>query len=110
MPHPPSGVGCPYIGATPRIQWRRATTLWAWRGRIGRSAPEMLEMRHRDARAVAPSHQHAILGLAKIRDADGQPYPDRDQRHGKGKGRDVGQHAMAKVVRFVAVPFIAREV
>src|SRR5674476_1255267 len=31
--------------------------------------PETLEMRRGNSRAIAASHQHAILGLAQIRDA-----------------------------------------
>src|SRR5258707_8893854 len=71
---------------------------------------ETLEMRRGNARAIAPPHQHAILGLAQIRDAHGKPNSNRGQRHGKGEGREVRQHAMAKIVRFFAGEFIARQI
>ena len=36
--------------------------------------------------------------------------PTAGQRDGKGEGRDVGQHAMAKIVRFFPGPLVARQV
>jgi hypothetical protein len=71
---------------------------------------EMLGVRRGNVRAIAPTHQHAILGLAQIRDAHGKPYSDRSQRDGKSEGRNVRQHAMTKIVRFIPVPRIARQV
>src|SRR3954471_1977355 len=112
MPHPRSGVECPYIGGPPRVQWRREL-----RGRIGfkrqkkaESGLKRLEMRGGDARAIAPSHQHAVLGFAQIRDAHGEPNSDRYQRDGKSEGCNVRQHAPAKVVRFVPLSLIARQI
>src|SRR5688572_7096139 len=66
--------------------------------------------RRRNRGAVAPSHQHAILGLAEIADGDRKPYSDRGQRDGEGEGRDVGKHAMAEFVRFLGGSFEAREI
>ena len=60
---------------------------------------------------VPTPHQDAILGLAEVRDAHGEPDPDRRQRHGESQGGDIGQHAMAEVVgRIVTAPFVAGEV
>jgi len=70
----------------------------------------MLDMRCGNLCAIAPPHQHAILGLAQIRDAHGKPYSDRRQRDGKSEGRDVRQHALAKIVRFIPVSLIARQI
>src|SRR5260370_3764910 len=75
-----------------------------------RSGPKTLDMRGGNARAIAPPHQHAILGLAQIGNADGEPYSDGRQRDGKSEGRDVRQHALAKIVRLIAVSLIARQV
>jgi hypothetical protein len=63
-----------------------------------------------NAHAIAPSHQHAILGPAQVRDAHGEPYPDSRQGDGERKGCNVCQHAMAKIVGFVAGPLIARQI
>ena len=60
--------------------------------------------------AVAPTHQHAILVLAQIGNAHRQPYSNGRQRDGEGEGRDVGQHAMLEVVRFLAASFEARQI
>jgi len=70
----------------------------------------MLETRRGNLCAIAPPHQHAILGLAQIRNAHGKPYSDRRQRDGKSEGRDVRQHALAKIVRFIPVSLIARQI
>src|SRR3981081_4639674 len=70
----------------------------------------MLEMRRGNARAVAASHQHAILGLAEVGDAHGEPDSDRRQRDRKGERRDVRQHAMTKIVSLVMVALIARQI
>ena len=60
--------------------------------------------------AVAPSHQHAILSPAQIRDAHGKPYSDRGQRHGEREGRNIGQHPMAEVVWLVTWPLVAGQI
>src|ERR1043166_790905 len=62
---------------------------------------------HGDAGAIAPAHQHAILGLAEIGDAHGQPDPDRGQRYRERECRKVRQHAMTEIVRFVPRAFVA---
>jgi len=36
--------------------------------------------------------------------------PYRRQRDGKSEGRDVRQHALAKIVRFIPVSLIARQI
>ena len=69
-----------------------------------------LEMRRGDARAIAASHQHAILALAQVGNAHGEPNSDRGQRDREGEGGDVRQHALAKIVGFIAVPLIARQI
>jgi hypothetical protein len=71
---------------------------------------KMLGVRRGNMRAVAPSHQHAILGFAQIRNAHGEPYSDRGQRDGKSEGRNIRQHALTKIVRLISVPFVARQV
>src|SRR6202022_386150 len=70
----------------------------------------MLDMRRGNPRAIAPPHQHAILGLAQIRNAHGEPDSDGRQRDGKGEGRNVRQHATAKIVRFIPIPLVARQI
>src|SRR6202048_1713781 len=70
----------------------------------------MLDMRRGNARAIAPSHQHAVLGLAQIRNTHGEPYSDSRQRDGKSEGRNVRQQALAKIVRLIPVSLIARQV
>src|SRR6266478_1830358 len=88
----------------------------AWRigfkGQTGPVWPEnaRLDMRRGNARAIALPHQHAVLGLAQIRNAHGEPYSDGRQRDGKGESRNVGQHALAKIVRLIPVSLIARQV
>ena len=71
---------------------------------------KLLEMRRGNAHAIAPPHQYAVLGLAQIRNAHGKPYSDGRQRDGKSEGRNVRQHAMAKIVRFIPVSLTARQV
>jgi hypothetical protein len=70
----------------------------------------LLEMRRGNARAIAPPHQHAILGLAQIRNAHGKPYSDGRQRDRKCEGCNVRQHAVTKIIRFVPVSRIARQI
>jgi hypothetical protein len=72
--------------------------------------PEMLAMWRVNPRAVAAPRQYAILGFAHVRNAHGKPYSDGHQGDRKCDGRDVRQHAMAKVVRLIAGAFIARQV
>ncbi len=76
----------------------------------GRSDLKLLEMRRGNTCAIAPPHQHAVLGLAQIRDAHGEPYSDRRQRDCESEGRNVRQHAMTKIVRFIPVSLIARQI
>jgi hypothetical protein len=59
---------------------------------------------------IVPSHQHAILGPAQIRDAHSQPQSDGRQCHGEREGREVCQHAMAEIVRFIPLALIARQI
>jgi hypothetical protein len=110
MPHPRSRVECPYIGATPRVQWRRALPTARIKGETRPIGLNLLKMRRGNARAIAPSHQHTVLSLAQIGDTHGEPNSNRRQRDRKSKGRNVRQHALAKIVRFAAVSFIARQV
>ena len=70
----------------------------------------MLGRRDGNAHAVPPSHQYTVLGPAQIRNTHGKPYPDRQESHGKGEGCNVCEHAMAKIVRFFPVAFIARQI
>jgi hypothetical protein len=76
----------------------------------GRSGPKMLTRRRVNARAVAAPGQDAILSLAHIRNAHGKPYSDGHQGDRKRDGSDVGEHAMAKVVRLIPGAVIARQV
>lgn len=69
-----------------------------------------LAARRRNLGAVAPSHQHAILVLAQVRDADRQPYSDRGQRDGEGEGRDVRQHAMPELAGFLGGSLEPRQI
>src|SRR5712675_1436113 len=70
----------------------------------------MLGVRRRNMCAITPSHQHAILSLAQIRNAHGQPYSDRRQRDGKSERCDVCQHAMTKVVGLFPISLVARQI
>ena len=79
-------------------------------GQSGRSGRKMLAMRRGNAHAIAASHQRAILGSAQIRNTHGEPDSDRRQCDGKREGCDVGQHAMAKIVRLIPVALIARQI
>ena len=63
--------------------------------------------RHRNPGAVAAAHQHAVLGLAQIGDADGKPDADGGQRHGERQRCDIGEHAMTEIVVLVAWPLWA---
>src|SRR5437764_4006805 len=67
-------------------------------------------MWRRNTRAIPPAHQHAILGVANSRDAHGEPYSDRGKGIGKSKSGDVGQHAMAKIVRIIPRLLKARQI
>jgi len=81
-----------------------------FKGQTGQPGRKMLDMGRGNARAVAPPHQHAVLGLAQIRDAHGEPNSDGRQRDGESEGRNVRQHALAKIVRFTPVSLIARQI
>lgn len=48
--------------------------------------------------AVAPAHQHAILGVAQVCYPDGKPYAESDKRGRERKRRSIRKHAMAKIV------------
>jgi hypothetical protein len=72
--------------------------------------PEKLAMRRIKAGAVALPSQYAILGLAQIRNAHGKPYADGHQGDRKSNGSDVGEHALAKVIRVIPGALIARQI
>lgn len=57
-----------------------------------------------------PAHQHAILGLAQVGDAHGKPDADRRERNGEGEGGDIGEHAVAEIVRFLPGFLVTRKV
>jgi hypothetical protein len=99
-----------YRSAAPSSMEAGFASRLQFKGQSGRSSLKLLEMRCGNAGAITPAHQHAVLGLAQIRNAHGEPNPDRCQRHGKSQGRNICQHAMAKIVRFIAVSLVAREV
>jgi hypothetical protein len=69
-----------------------------------------LEVLRGNANAIAPPHQYAILGPAQIGDAHREPYPDRRQRDGKSERGDIGEHAVAKIVRLLPRTFVARQI
>src|ERR1700721_1888586 len=74
----------------------------------GRPGRKMLDMRGGGyPHAVAPPHQHTVLGPAQIRNAHGEPQSDGGERDRKSEGRNIRQHAAAKIVRFIPVPLIA---
>jgi hypothetical protein len=110
MPDPPSGVECPYIGAPPRVQWRRAGGCGSDIARTGLLESSGLVMRRRDMRAVTASHQHTILGFTQIRDTHGEPYSNSRQRNRKSQRSQIRQHALAKVVRFISRLLVTRQV
>src|SRR3979411_1318447 len=104
MPDPPTGVECPYMEAARGGHWRQSRRAGpAVRQGPALSRLETLEVLRGNACAIAPSHQHAILGLAQIRDAHREPNSDCRQRDGEGEGGNVCEHAMAKIIRLVAV-------
>ena len=67
-------------------------------------------MRQADLHTIPPSQQHAVLAPAQISDVFGEPQSDRHQCHSEGDSRDIGQHPLAKIVRFFPHPLIARQV
>jgi len=82
-------------------------------GAAGRNSAQKSASRMRwreDLDAVAPAHQHAILGPAQMGDADSKPDADRQERQSKCESRNVGQHPVPKIVRFFPVALIAREI
>ena len=62
-----------------------------------------------NAGAVVPSHQHAILGFAQVGDAHRKPDADCRQRDRECKGGNVGEHAVAKIVRFLRLALNVRQ-
>ncbi len=70
----------------------------------------MLGVRGGYAHAVATPHQHTVLGPAEIRNTHGKPDADGGQGDGKGKGRDIREHAVAKIVRLFPGALIARQI
>ena len=69
-----------------------------------------LERLRGNAHAIVPPHQHAILGPAQVGDAHGKPDADRRQRDGKGERSNVGEHAVAEIVRLFPRAFVARQI
>ncbi len=112
------GIECPYIGAPPRVQWQRPAGLAPVQadrplrraGKLGRGFGETSDMRGADAPAIPPTHQHAILKVAQLGDAHGQPYTNRDQHCGQAGCSGICQHTMMEVVRRRPVPLIARQI
>src|ERR1043166_8452104 len=96
----------------PRPEFNGGATAGFWRffrpNRRLREAGSALW--HGDAGAIPPAHQHAILGLAEIGDTHSEPDPDRGQRHRERECREVRQHAMTEIVRFVPRALIAGEI
>ncbi len=98
-----------YRSAAPSSMEAGFASRLQFKGQSGRSCLKPL-MHCGNAGAIAPAHQHAVLGLAQIRNAHGEPDSDGRQRHRKSQGRNICQHAMAKIVRFIAVSIVARQV
>src|SRR4051812_27997406 len=91
----PMRTGCGCIGTqhSPRPHFSERTNLQtsdAWRREIAKlyrlfevvtealaTARNLAVRRHGDPGAIAPAHQHAILGLAEIGDAHREPDTDR---------------------------------
>ena len=69
-----------------------------------------LDSRGGNTGAIAAPHQDAVLGLAEVGDADGEPDPDRGQRDGKSERCNVGEHPVAEIVGFVRVPLVAGQI
>ena len=69
---------------------------------------ESSEMRCGDVGAITPPHQHAVLGIAQIRDAHREPYSNRRQGDGKGESGHVRQHALTKIVGLIPGLLVAR--
>src|ERR1700676_4891920 len=74
------------------------------------SLTRLAARRHGNPGAVVATHQHAILGLAEVRNAHGKPNPDRRQCYREREGRNVRQHAMPEVVRLVTGPLIVGQI
>src|SRR5919106_3761605 len=77
---------------------------------MARTGLEPLEMRCGDAGAITPTHQHAVLGVAQIRDAHREPYADCGQGDGKGERCHVRQHPLAKIVRLTPWLFVTGQI
>jgi hypothetical protein len=80
------------------------------RAKTARRGLKSLDMRGGNPRTIAAAHQHAILSLAQIRHAHGEPYSDGGQRYRERDGCNVRQHAMAKIIRFIPAALIARQI
>jgi hypothetical protein len=80
------------------------------RGPVEKRPKGASRMRWEDLDAVAPAHQYAILGSAQMGNADGEPNPDCQERHGKCESRNVGQHPVSKIVWFFPVALVTREI
>jgi len=63
-----------------------------------------------NAHAIAPAHQHAILGPAQVGDAHGKPDADRGQRDRESAGGDIGEHAVTEIVGLFPRLLVAGEV
>src|SRR4029450_2093459 len=75
-----------------------------------RGPASLSRRRYRNPGAVAAAHQDAILGFAKVGDADREPDADRSQRHGERERSDIGEHAVTEVVGFIARPLVTRQI
>ena len=71
---------------------------------------QMLATRRGDVCAIPPAHQHAVLSLAQIGDAHGQPNSYGGQCHGKCEGGRIRQHAVAKIISAVPASLIAGQI
>ena len=77
---------------------------------MARTGVEPSEMRCGDVGAISSPHQHAVLGVAQVRDAHREPYSDRRQSDGKGEGRHVRQHALTKIVGLIPGLLVTRQI
>jgi hypothetical protein len=68
------------------------------------------DMWHGNLNAIVASHQDAILGSTQVRNADRQPYADRQKGDGEGKSRHVRQHAVPVIVDLFPIALIARQI
>src|SRR5258707_1295389 len=87
-----------YRSAAPSSMQADAANRVGFKDETGRSGLKLLEMRRGNTCAIAPPHQHEVMGLAQIRDDQGEQYSDRRKRDCEREGRNVLQHAMTKIV------------